>query len=573
MFVKNNIQQLSIDDPLHTMPQYLRDILEKSWAHPFQKYIFPHINEERFSVLYSNNMATRPNSPVNIIIGLLMLKELFQLSDEELIGSLYFDIRFQYALRTTSYDKQPVSINTLTNFRTRLVEYEEQTGIDLLKEEVEDQAELITTYLNIDGGKARMDSLMVSTSAKKLTRLELVYNVNARMVKALNKINATLLPEDCKAYLEKGHKNETIYRTRDTETESKLTHLLKQSMILYDIATQAEEKIRQTEEYQLLSRMIKEQLKADESGTLIPKEGKEISPVSLQNPTDPDATYRKKNKESHVGYVLNVLETYNGENSVITTYDYKPNVYSDSKFADDVIHDLANRTKEQTDTLQIIVDGAYYEQNKAEEALSQGIELIPTELVGRKPTEGKISITSFVMDQEKNKVIACPNGKKPEGSYFNANTYTAKFRKEDCEVCPHQANCPIKQQKKYNTIRFSKKQYQTTLQRERMQTEEYIKLANERAGVEGIPSVFRRKYHIDSIPVRGLLRSKIWVGFKIAASNIKKLLKQASKPRKSPTPDFPLALNHKIYCIFSFHFLRKEPPYKFLRENYGLIVG
>jgi hypothetical protein len=59
-----------------------------------------------------------------------------------------------------------------------------------------------------------------------------------------------------------------------------------------------------------------------------------------------------------------------------------------------------------------------------------------------------------------------------------------------------------------------------------MNESEYIKFANKRAGIEGIPSVLRRRYKIDTMPIRGLLRSKLWVGFKIAAYNFKKLLKQ-----------------------------------------------
>ena len=59
-----------------------------------------------------------------------------------------------------------------------------------------------------------------------------------------------------------------------------------------------------------------------------------------------------------------------------------------------------------------------------------------------------------------------------------------------------------------------------------MKTKEYINLTNQRAGVEGIPSVFRRVYNVDNMPVRGLVRSKIWFEFKIAASNVKKLFKR-----------------------------------------------
>ncbi|MEW6624650.1 MAG: transposase [Bacillota bacterium] len=86
----------------------------------------------------------------------------------------------------------------------------------------------------------------------------------------------------------------------------------------------------------------------------------------------------------------------------------------------------------------------------------------------------------------------------------------------------------MKEQKKDNVVRFSAKRYKTDLQRAKMDDTEYIKLVNQRAGVEGIPSVFRRKYQIDYMPVRGLVRSKIWFGFKVAAYNIRKLINRAS---------------------------------------------
>ena len=121
MFCKNNAQQTTFLDPVAQMPKYLQDILKKSWAQAFRDYIFPQINEERFSVIYSSNHASRPNTPINIIIALLMIKEIFQQTDEELIGSLHFDIRYQYALYTTNYEKQPVSINTLTNLEIELL--------------------------------------------------------------------------------------------------------------------------------------------------------------------------------------------------------------------------------------------------------------------------------------------------------------------------------------------------------------------------------------------------------------------------------------------------------------------
>ena len=54
------------------------------------------INESKFEALYCNDNG-RPNTPVNVVIGSLILKDLIGLVDEELVDSIVLDPRFQYA--------------------------------------------------------------------------------------------------------------------------------------------------------------------------------------------------------------------------------------------------------------------------------------------------------------------------------------------------------------------------------------------------------------------------------------------------------------------------------------------
>ncbi|MCL6589201.1 MAG: hypothetical protein K6U80_04530 [Firmicutes bacterium] len=56
---------------------------------------------------------------------------------------------------------------------------------------------------------------MISSSCKKLSRIELLNSVNHCMAKTLAKLAPNRIPENCKGYLEKKHKNEVIYWTRD----------------------------------------------------------------------------------------------------------------------------------------------------------------------------------------------------------------------------------------------------------------------------------------------------------------------------------------------------------------------
>lgn len=49
---------------------------QKPWAKIFADELFPAIDEKRFSVLYSEQ-ESRPNTPVNVIVGALIIKEMF----------------------------------------------------------------------------------------------------------------------------------------------------------------------------------------------------------------------------------------------------------------------------------------------------------------------------------------------------------------------------------------------------------------------------------------------------------------------------------------------------------------
>ena len=86
-FKSNDCHQLTFDDSLFALKEREKKTLKKSWAKVFADEIFPAIDEERFSVLYSDK-ASRPNTPVNVIVGALIIKELFDYSDDEIVENL-----------------------------------------------------------------------------------------------------------------------------------------------------------------------------------------------------------------------------------------------------------------------------------------------------------------------------------------------------------------------------------------------------------------------------------------------------------------------------------------------------
>lgn len=256
-FVANKNQQISLDDSTFYLSERGLRFLKKSWAAGFSELIFPKINEDRFAVLYSENPATRPNTPVNVIVGMLILKELNNDTDDQLLESVVIDIRYQYALHTTSFAEQPVSDRTLSRFRERLYAYELETGIDLMKEEMESLADAFVQMMKISGQTKRMDSLMVASSCKKMSRLELVYRCVSRMVKAVQSTGETeVLEKRLQKYLDADDENNTLYRTPSSEAGSKLEATLADALRLLALLGDA---YGELSEYQQLKRMVEEQ--------------------------------------------------------------------------------------------------------------------------------------------------------------------------------------------------------------------------------------------------------------------------------------------------------------------------
>ena len=169
--------------------------------------------------------------------------------------------------------------------------------------------------MNLNLPLKRMDSMMIASNIKKLSRLELLYTCVANMVKCLHKSGDDELIKGMEHYYDDNDRNKVIYHNRSEETSDKIQTVINDAVKLLPLI---EDKYLQTSEYQLLLRVFREQTEDDDKGTRKLREGKDLNSQILQNPSDPDATYRKKAGKETRGYSANLVETFDGENSVIT---------------------------------------------------------------------------------------------------------------------------------------------------------------------------------------------------------------------------------------------------------------
>jgi len=515
-FVLNSNSQLNFNDSVLNLTEREKRFLEKSWAKPFTEKIFPNIDEEPFSVLYSGK-ASRPNTPVNVIVGAMILKEMLGDTDDELVEALMFDVRYQYALHTTSYEEQPLSDRTLSRFRERCITYETETGIDLIKECITGLSSQVAEIMGLRKGLKRMDSMMIASNIKKLSRLELLYTCVANLVKLMQK-KEDIIPEGLKHYCEADDQNKVIYHMRSEDIDDRTKTVLEDaSILLY----KCKGKYDESSEYQLLIRVINEQTTEDTDGNLQlkPKDDKTLDSSILQNPSDPDATFRFKSGKEHRGYVANLVETVDENGSIITGYSYEQNIHSDSAFLKESIESLAGTEECET---TVVTDGAYGGMENIELAKDNHINLVTTNMQGRKAAD---IYADFIFSEDGKKVLKCAGGQTPVTNKYYPKTEQCRITldKNKCNQCPHKDQCKPKFYKKKTALVISWKLAERAKQQRYMKSEEFKEHARFRNGVESLPSIIKRRYHADRMPVRGKLKTKLFFGFKVAAINFQKL--------------------------------------------------
>ena len=517
-FVKNDYQQMSFDDPYFSLTEREQKMLDRSWATQFADHIFPLIDEERFSVLYSDK-ASRPNTPVNVLVGALILKELRKQTDDEIFESLLFDVRYQRALHTTSFKEQPMSDTSLKRFRNRCLTYEMEHGVDLIHECITELSSEMAKLMNISGQIQRMDSMMVASNIKRLSRMELLYTCLSNFVIYLHKHGHDDKLSGLEHYYDPNDMNAVIYHKREDPEEDRLQTILNDADGLLKACEGSFDEVAQ---YQLLIRVIREQTIRNEDGTLRLKKRTDggMDSTVLQNPADPEATFREKAGKKNRGYAANITEDVGENGSIVTDYQFEQNNHSDTEFLDEHL-DGEVKTPEHR---SLVADGAYASDELRKKAATKNIDLVTTDLTGR---ETKDIYADFVFSQDGQSIITCPAGNKPvSGSYVKSTGQCrASFNKRCCEDCPYKDKCNPKIGNRKAVVYVSAKQSERARIQRSMHTELFRIIARIRNGVETIPSILRRRYDLDRMPVRGKIRMKHYFGYKIGALNFCKLSK------------------------------------------------
>ena len=324
-----------------------------AWHNMFYRLYTCKVDEELFKCLFPEGKKSgRPTASIRVLVCMSWLKEGFGCSDEELFEKIEFDLLVRKSLGIEHISDAAPSLDTYYLFRRRIWDYYEKTGVDLMQKCFEQVTGNLVGQLKISGKCIRMDSKLIGSNIARQSRYELIHATLAKYLKAntLDRLPKELR-EQADAYL-KEDGSKTVYRSDSDTLQSRLQAI---GDFIHSILRQFTD---ESPLYALLSRVFSEQYLVGEDGKVTLRDKKTVSANSVQNPNDPEASYRDKHDQKVQGYVSNFTETVEEDKpSIITSVQVETATFADCHFVEEAVENSERVTKSTVEDLY--ADGAY----------------------------------------------------------------------------------------------------------------------------------------------------------------------------------------------------------------------
>ena len=529
MFKKNKRHlQPPLISQVTQLPEQQFSRLERSWAGVFYREVFCRLDESVFSCLYSD-LPSRPNVPVNVLVGLEFMKSGFGWSDEELYDEFLYNVQVRYALGHHELGVGEFDLRTLYYFRQRLSQYMQKEGINLLEQAFEQITDEQLAKFQLKTGKQRMDSTQIASNIRQHGRLQLLIEVLQRLPRMLSESDQAQYAELLKPFMQ-GHPGWYVYRMKQSEFPE---HIRRVGMVMDQLLAELKPSYAQRKEYQVLERVFGEHYRLEKTG-VVPKAQKELGASSLQSPDDWEATIRESGSGLKQGYVANLAETCDPENpfQLITKVQVAPNSVDDTKLLLQALPDLAQRT--DLDTLY--TDGGYGSPEVDRALTDKGIALFQTGIRGKKLRPDQLSFYDFdlQLDELGQPVqVTCPHAQTaPVELGSQKKGYVARFAVSICETCPfHQAQkCPtrFRKRKQFYGLYFMPRDKLRFLRRQRSRFFREMK-HNPRAAIEATVRAVKHPFPKGKLPVRGKFRVGYMMIGSAAVNNVRQIQRYLKK--------------------------------------------
>jgi hypothetical protein len=546
-------------DPWKHLGPKRRRLLEESWAGIFRKDILNELPVNRMASLFSPDEG-RPTKESYTVLGVCLLQQTQDLTDEETINQLAFNEQWHYALDITdeSDSAKYLCSKTLWDIRQKVT----QQAIDtVMFEKVTDK---LADLFQVDSSKQRLDSVHIRSNMRHLGRIRIVSQTIHKFLVNLKRRHQEIfdgLPQELvDTYLSEKALG-CFSMVKPSDSQKKLETVCRELFALVQRMADHPE-VQAMSSFKLLQRVLSEHctVKAVEGqpAEVFINPPKEIPSDSLQNPSDPEAGYDGHKGQ---GYQVQVMETYE-ERDPDKTPSIKLITYVQVESAS--VHDVhavmpaleaveARGHKPE----QVLADSAYGSEENLQKAEVLGVKVVS-------PAMGSyhkgLPLSDFTFSNQ-GEVLACPQGQAPVRNRRDKDRHRIAFDSKQCSVCPLLEQCPVHGGKKYHYLRYVHKTFILARRRQKEQTAEFKNTYRYRSGIEGTMSFLDRKTGLKQLRVRGLQAIRFCVHLKAAGVNLLRAAAFKFNKKGSPAPKKagPSRTNSPFF-VFKEHIMRFFRP-------------
>ena len=507
-------------------------------------------------VPFFTNGFGRPTKELYTVLGALVLQQVHDLTDDETVNQLSFNIQWHYAQNITeeSDSAKYMCPNTLWNMRSLVVD----NALDaVLFDHITDK---LSKVFKVNTDNQKIDSVHIKSNMRRLGRIGIFTSSINKFLVNLKRSHKEQFDTVDKGIIDRYLSEKSLECFSMVKPSESAKTLASVSADLFDLVEQFKDhpEIKAMHSYKVLERVLKEQCTvyvSDNKNLVEVKRPQDIPSDSLQNPSDPDATYSGHKGQ---GYQVQVMETYCKDEdakekslNLITHVEVEPAHESD---ANALIPAIESSKERGLAPEELLADSLYGSDENLQDAAQLGVEVISPAMGSKE--EGVISCSDFEVS-EKGDVVSCPQGHEPVKRKAKKTRHTGAFDSRYCSNCTLQESCPVKQGKKYHYLRYTDKEMRLAKRRAYEHTDEFKDRYRWRAGSEATMSEYNRKTGVKHLRVRGFKAVRFCATLKAIGVNICR----ATAVRRALNGDKPAhqrGLSDQMHAVFVVkeHFLR-----------------
>ena len=486
-----------------------------------------------------------PTKELYSMAGAIFLKEFFNLTIEEAVRRYVMDPAWHYALNVVP---ATASMSHASIERYMKLFAEEDIAADVFHR----VTSALIEALELDVSRQRLDSTHVFSDMATFGRSKLMGVTIKRFLAQLKRHHRVVydaLPDELPSrYAPSQAKMFGDF----TGGRQQLRQTVAEDLLLLVNRFAKDQTVANRTSYQTMARVLHEQCEVNEDKTAVEVKAKTGGEV-MQNPSDPDATY---DGHKGPGYQAQISETCSDSNDaqLITGVDVEPAHRCDQDAVEPMLDQLEEHAS-KPDTMY--ADGGYGRDENVAAAAERGVDL-QSPVGGTAPqNEGSLTVDDFVIDEESETVVRCPNGCEPQSSVHDADTgrTTTVMRSSDCAGCEFGSRCPVKRSGAQFVLHHTPAQRRLAARRAEQATDAFKENYAIRAGGESVNSGLKRKTGMGRVRTRGQPRVRMAVFFRCAGWNMMRAL---AGLKKRGIRDFQAAAAAFRRIVLGFH--RRQAP-------------